>query len=279
MALRRITMRASQPEEPGSGPLGTPGQRLRWGLTIAVSTAVVAFGVASWSANAAPGNSPSATPSTSTTAADQPRVSNPRAAAPRATGVGSDALSASEVDRARTIAVDPALSASATDVTGAQGPEFLSSDLTGAGSAQRSGGTAGAGRQAELYFYDYTANKLVKQVVDLSTGKLAGSYSASGMQPPASQREVAKAVELLLADELGKDLRDRFAAAAGRPFTGPDQIVTTAHTYKARPSDSGAQQCGQHRCLQLIVQVAGGRYIDLNHIIVDLSGRTVARLS
>ncbi|MFI5494995.1 hypothetical protein [Actinoplanes sp. NPDC051859] len=225
-------------------------------------TAVAAFGLAAWQANAAPPTTPP------TVSAEQPKVTNPQPGPVPATGTGTDALTTSEVDKARKAAVTPELATAAKDVTGAAGPEYLSADIT----------AKGDGRQAEMYFYDYQANKLVKQVVDLSTGKVAASYSAAGMQLPASEREVATALDLLLANPLATELKDAYQKSTGKPFAGKDDIKVTAHVYKAKPADTGAKQCGEHRCLQLVVETKVG-FIDVNHIIIDLSGRTVARLA
>jgi len=243
-------------------------RRWSWGLAISTVTAVAAFGVASWHANAAP-SSPGSTPgATSGAAAEQPRVSNPSPVPEAAAGTGSDPLTTDEVGKARATALTPELAAKAKDVTGAAGPEYLSAEIAAPES----------GRRAELYYYDYATDKLVKQVVDVGTGKLIGSYSAAGLQPPASRREIEAARDLVLAGPFAKDLRDRFAQATGRALAGKDDLVVTAHVYRARPADTGAQECGWHRCLQLIVQAVGGPFIDANDIIIDLSGRTVARL-
>ncbi|MEU4215416.1 hypothetical protein [Actinoplanes sp. NPDC026623] len=234
-----------------------------WGLGIAAVTAVTAFSVASWQANAAP--APNTPPGA---AAEQPRVSDPRVGPEPATGTGSDPLTSSEVERARKIAVTTQLKAGAKDVTGAAGPEYLSAEVD----------TDSAGRRAELYFYDYRSDKLIKQVVDLGTGKLAGSFSAAKMQPPASQREVAAALDILLADPLGADLKDAYRTVTGKELAGKAGLVADAHVYTADPADTGARQCGKRRCLQLVVQTEDGHFIDVNHIIIDLSGRTAARL-
>lgn len=234
-----------------------------WGLGIATITAVTAFGVASWHANAAPPPGPGAG-----VAGEQPRVSNPSPAPETAAGVGGEALTSSEVDRARVAAVTPELAAGAEDVTGAKGPEYLSAEVL----------AEGGKRRAELYYYDYKTDKLVKQVVDLGTGKLAASYSAPGLQKPASEREVATALDLLLADPLAKELEDAYERTTGKQFAGKDGLTVKAHVYKAKPADSGTGDCGRHRCLQLVVQTSDGLFIDVNHIVIDLSGRTVARL-
>jgi hypothetical protein len=234
-----------------------------WVLGVATVTAVIAFGVASWEASAAP--SPGAPP---TVAAEQATVSNPDPGPAPAAGIGQDALTSNEITKARALAETATLKAGAKDVTGAAGPEYLSADIA----------DGDTGRTAELYYYDYHGNKLVKQVVDLGTGKLTGSYAATGMQLPPSDREVSTALQVLLANPLSSELKDAYARATGKSFTGQG-LSPTAHIYHAMPADAGASQCGKDRCLRLIVQTEDGHILDLDKIIVDLSGRTVARLN
>jgi hypothetical protein len=238
-------------------------RRWSWGLGISAVTAVTAFGVAGWQANAAP---PS--PGTPGAAVEQPRVSDPQPVAEAATGTGSDPLTTAEVAKARAVALTPQLIAGAKDVTGAAGPEYLSAEPA----------ADGTGRRADLYFYDYKSDKLVKQVVDLGTGKLAGSYAATGLQQPAARREIDTALDLVLAGPYAAELRQRFAQTTGRTLTGPADLQVTAHVHRVRPADTVARSCGAHRCLRLVVQAADGQFIDLDDLIIDLSGRTVARL-
>ncbi len=258
--MRRTTLPPAEPHR------NTPGRARRWawGLGISTVTAVAAFGVASWQASAAP-----STPDPAPGAGIPPAaVSNPDPVPTGATGTGSDPLTTGEVDRARAVALMPSLAASARDVTGKAGPEFLSAEIA----------EDATGRRADVYFYDYRADKLYKQVVDLGTGKLAGSYAATGMQPPATDREVGAALDLLLAGPQAGQLRSRYAEATGRAFTKPADINVTAHTYEARPADAEAQACARHRCLRLVAEVGDGTFIDLNDMIIDLSGRAVVRL-
>ena len=235
-----------------------------WGLIIATVTAVTAYGLASWQANAAP-----APPTPSGAANTQPRVSDPKPVAEPVSGKGSDGLTTSEVEKARALALTPALASGAQNVAGEAGPEYLSAEVD----------FEGAGRQAELYFYDYKTDRLIKQVVDLKTGKLAKSFSAAGMQPPASEREAAVALDLLLADPRSADFKEAFQKATGKQFAGKDGLVPTAHVYKAKPADKGASQCGKSRCVQLIVKTADGHFINVPGLIIDLSGRKIARLT
>jgi len=236
-----------------------------WGLGIATVTAVSAFGVASWQANAAPNPPPAPTGAANT----QPRVSDPKPVAEPVSGTGEDNLTSSEVDKAKAVALTADLASGAQNVAGEAGPEYLAAELDG----------ESAGREAELYFYDYKTEKVYKQVVDLRTGKLVKSFSATRMQPPASEREAAVALDLLLADPLGADFKTAYQKATGKAFTTKDGLVTTTHIYTAKPADKGASQCGPSRCVQLIVKTADGHFINVTGIIVDLSGRKVARLT
>ncbi|MEU4692299.1 hypothetical protein [Actinoplanes sp. NPDC023714] len=237
-------------------------KRWGWGLGVATASAVTAFGLASWQANAAP-SAP-----TPTVTSEQVSVTDPRPAPEAATGRGDDALTSTEVAKARAIALTPELAANAQDVTGKAGPEYLSAEVD----------AEAAGREAELYFYDYKSEKLVKQVVDLTAGKLVRSFSAAGMQPPASEQETRTALELLLADPAGSRIGEAYRAATGKQLTGTEGLVPTAHSYTAKPADEGNRQCGKSRCVQLIVSTDDGQFLSVGEFIIDLSGRTVARL-
>nr|BFE75747.1 hypothetical protein GCM10020092_090480 [Actinoplanes digitatis] len=229
------------------------------GLGIATVTAVTAFGVASWQANAAP--SPGTPPGA---AAEQPRVSDPRVAPEPATGTGSDPLTSAEVDRARKIAVIPL--SGGKDAAGAAGPEYLSAELD----------AESGGRSAELYYYDYKTDKLVKQVVDLKTGKLAGSYSAAKMQPPASQHEVAAALDILLADPLAADLKDAYRAATARSSRASRAWCRTRTSIRRMRPTAAAQW--QAPCPGWSCRPRTAYYRRQHQMVIDLSGRTVARL-
>lgn len=238
-----------------------------WGLGIATASAVTAFGVASWQANAAP-SAPSATAG-QPDGSGQARVSDPSPLPEAATGSGSDPLTSGEVEKARSVALTPELAASAEDVTGKTGPEYLSAEID----------VEAGGRQAELYYYDYKTEKLVKQVVDLTTGKLDRSFSATGMQPPASEQETRAALGLLVADPLGAGFPESYRKATGKQLNGTDGLIATAHIYTAKPADRGAAQCGANRCVQLIVKTESGQFLSVSEFVIDLSGRTVARLT
>ncbi|MDQ7904403.1 hypothetical protein RB614_07685 [Phytohabitans sp. ZYX-F-186] len=256
-------------------PWKSRAQRLRWGLGVASCTAVVALAVA-WIGGATastPNRAPDADAAAPASAEAEPvraPAADPTPGPAPAAGTGRDPLTPSELDRARAAALAAPL-AGATDVNGAAGPEYLSFELVETKEAN-------APRRAAVYLYDYTADKLVKRVVNLKTGAVEGTFAAAKRQPPPSDREVAKALALFLADGQSADFKSRYQKATGKAFTSADQVEITGTTYVARPADTGADQCGEHRCVQFITQVPNGPFIDITDIVVDLSGRTVARL-
>jgi len=259
-------------------PWKSRAQRLRWGLGVASCTAVVALGL-TWIAGAT-ASVPAPTPDDPSAGgagpAAVPALADPTTGPAPAAGVGRDPLTPAELDKARTAALDGSLRAAATDVNGAPGPEYLSFELVDA----RPGETgAAAPRRAAVYFYNYTDNTLVKRVVNLKTGAVEGTFVAKERQPPPSDNELARAFGIFLGSGLSADFKAGFKRATGATFTSPNQIEVTGTTYVARPADTGADQCGKHRCLQFITQVPNGPFIDITDIVVDLSGRTVARLS
>ena len=244
-------------------PSAVNRRRLVWGAAATTAAVSVAFAVAALDASAAP-----TPPPPTAVAAEPPRVSNPSPEPEPSTGVGDQPLTAAEVDKARPVAVTPELSASAKDVTGAKGPEYLSSEIV----------EGGTGREAAFYFYDYRTDELVKQVVDVTAGRVTGSFRAKDMQLPAADREVATALDLVLAAPVGADVKALYTKVTGKPWTSKDQLKVEAHVYRARPADTEARECGRHRCLQLVARVTDGPFVDLNDIIIDLSGRTVVRV-
>lgn len=238
---------------------------VRVGLVVLVVTAAVAvlFGAGALPPGAAPTGAVAAAPSPEET----PEVTDPPAGPPPSAGTGRDPLAPAELTRARALAAGT----TGRDVTGAAGAEYLSFELAD---------PVGADRRAALYFYDYATDELVKQLVNLSAGRLEDAYRATEMQPPPAEREVGTAFRLLLADPAaGAAFRSRWAGDIGTPFTDPAQAAVTAQTYIAHPGAEPAGQCGRHRCLQLLPRdAAGGDFVDVNDFVVDLSGPAVVRL-
>jgi hypothetical protein len=99
---------------------GEPSTRYpKWGWILGVATvsAMLAFGVASWRANAAP--SPGGPP---TVAAEPATVCNPNPGPEPVAGIDQDALTTTEPGRARALADNARLKTGTKDVTGVAGP-------------------------------------------------------------------------------------------------------------------------------------------------------------
>ncbi|MFD8590223.1 hypothetical protein ACFV1B_11870 [Streptomyces sp. NPDC059637] len=201
-------------------------------------------------------------------------------APPAETGTGRDALTPDEIEAARDLALarDRGLRTAAEDVRGKDGDaQYLSTALA---RPSGDGGTGGDGhRRAEVYFYDYSDDTLVKKTVDLTEHEVVASERNGNAQPPPSRAEAAEAVGVLLDSPLGAGLKEDYRAATGRTLARATQLDTRGLTYRAPEGVTGpAAKCGEHRCVRLFTRVADGPWIDVRHLVVDLSARTALRL-
>ncbi|MFJ4851032.1 MULTISPECIES: Tat pathway signal sequence domain protein [unclassified Streptomyces] len=196
---------------------------------------------------------------------------------------GRGPLTKAEVDRAKSMALGRDGLRSAQDVDGGRGPEYLDTDLADPAGADAGDGAAppGEDRRVEVLFYDYGHDRLVKKTVDLTTGTVEHTDTASGMQPPPSADETAEAAALLIKDPLGSGLRTDFAAATrGTALATPDQLRLRGISFNTAEQSAPAAlgKCGRHRCVRLFTQVKDGPWIDTTRFVVDLSDRTVGRI-
>ncbi|MGK5737864.1 hypothetical protein [Micromonospora sp. URMC 103] len=227
--------------------------------TAAMVAAVVAVATLGWTLGSSAGaDDPGAAPAV-------PRITEPPEAPVPASGTGRDPLTPAEITRARDLALAGLAvtgPGGATDVTGAAGPELLT--------IRRADGEPTA-RRADVLAYDYRSDKLVKVAVDLTAGRVTGTFAATGMQPPATPREVAAAVDLLWRHDLGDLMRERFRQATGAAPATAAELQPSAQTYTGEP-------CTAHRCVMLLLHRPGEPYVDLTDLVVDLSAGTVVRL-
>lgn len=242
-------------------------RRALWGAGIAVA------GTAAMAAVALPDGAQGADRARNTAAAA------PVTQRPAPTGVtkeGRGPLTKAEVDGARALALRADPMPEARDVQGRPGPEQLDADL--AESAVAGGDQA---RLVEVLFYDYATNKLVKRTVNLGSGTVVRTDSASGMQPSPSRAEAAHAADLLIKSPLGAGLRADFqAAAGGARLTGAAQLTLRGIAYNAEQGGPPSlSACGAHRCVRLFTQVKGGPWIDTTDLVIDLSAGTVSRIN
>ncbi|MGP4010770.1 hypothetical protein [Streptomyces sp. 4N124] len=198
------------------------------------------------------------------------------AAAPLATGTGNDALTDAEIERAGQLALgaDRQLRATSEDVRGRDGkPQLLTTTLVDPDGTD-------AERRADILFYDYRDDRLVKKTVNLTTGRVERAQSTTGSQPPPAGPESREALKVLLTDPLGQGVRQDYESATGRPLTSDRQLRVQGMTYDTPPPDGTelADCDGTHRCVRLFTSVRNGPWIDTLKFVIDLSDRSVHRL-
>ncbi|MFD8567745.1 Tat pathway signal sequence domain protein [Streptomyces sp. NPDC059639] len=196
-------------------------------------------------------------------------------------GVGRDPLTDAETARAERLAETAGgLRLNARDVDGDRGPQHLSTNLTEVDPDLS--GAAAAQRRADVVFYDYKSDAVVTRTVNLDTGKVEDTATDRGVQPPPSQDELRQAAELLIGSPLGAGLKSDYKDATDKPLTTAGQLQLSGMVFRKEtvanvPADLTA--CGKHRCLRIVTKVKNGPWIDTRALVVDLSDRTVGRLS
>ncbi|MEV5970039.1 Tat pathway signal sequence domain protein [Streptomyces sp. NPDC051921] len=203
-----------------------------------------------------------------------------------AKGVGTDPLTDDELKRAEALALTPpAASAQGVPPAGAwgrnaeggRGPQHLGTELAD----PRPGDLAGGPRRALVRFYDYGRDELVTRTVDLDTGKVEQSRAQRGVQPSAHPEELRAALELVLADPLGKGVKEDYKDATGKELTSTEQLWFNGdvyRTYREAKVPAPLKKCGEHRCVRLVTKILNGSWIDTRDLVVDLSARSVTRV-
>ncbi|MFI6944109.1 Tat pathway signal sequence domain protein [Streptomyces sp. NPDC050418] len=195
-------------------------------------------------------------------------------------GVGRDPLTDDELKRADEIASGAAQLTAGRDVEGDRGVQHLATNLGELSPAELEGGTVP--RRAELTYYDYKTDSFITKTVDLAAGEVVATDTQQGVQAPASREENREATELLLASPLADDLRKDYEDATGKPLTKADQLRVHSMIFRSAadaPAPGKLADCGKHRCVRLFPKVVNGPWIDARDLVVDLSARSVGRLS
>ncbi|MGP4050737.1 Tat pathway signal sequence domain protein [Streptomyces sp. 2A115] len=193
------------------------------------------------------------------------------------TGKGRDPLTDDETKRVEQLALDRQLLRTSENVEGDRGPQRITVNLAEPEADELD--DPDAPRRADVSFYDYKDDSLVTKTVNLDTGKVEGTDTQQGVQPPLSRAETIEATQLLIADPLGAGLKADYKDATGKELTTPDQLTLSSMVFRASPGMPAAiADCGEHRCLRLFVKVKNGPWIDSRDLVVDLSARKVTRI-
>lgn len=130
-------------------------------------------------------------------------------------------------------------------------------------------------RQGDVYLYDYTTDTLIHSTVDVQSGAVISVEQVQGVQLPLNQREEEHALALIQADsDLWTTLANRYQTITGEALERLDQLQVKVSVFHADVMPDGlntaAQQCGQHRCAQVLLFTVDRTLLDMTPI-VDLS--------
>lgn len=140
----------------------------------------------------------------------------------------------------------------------------------------RGGEEAPPRRSAEVLFYLPDRDQGVRALVDLAGRRVVEQVPVPGQSVPLSAEEVATAARLALADQrvralFGREMPPFRVATAPATRAGADSArIEALRTVAVEPRDP----CYRRRCVVMFFRV-GGRYVQMNRVIVDLTGQRV----
>ena len=188
---------------------------------------------------------------------------------------GYDPLSPEEQERAQTLAVQRAEFANALNAA-SRSELLLIERHAESKTDMRSGNWP---RRADVYTYLYDSDTLLLAVVNLTSGQVDSVETMQNVQPPLTQNETNRAIQLLLADAtLMANIATQYQTITGTALTQPEtqlKLNTLIYRADAMPNaNPGAAACGLHRCAQFLIATQNDVVINLLPI-VDLSLETV----
>ncbi len=152
---------------------------------------------------------------------------------------------------------------------------------------RRPGEKGHSNRRANVYIYDYDADKLIHLVVNARSGKVVHRSALTDVQLPLIDEEIQRATNLVFSDPNTRSrLEQEFLSATGKHLQDISQIHFKAFSFTADTVDSrdladsarSITRCGRSRCTQILMYTADKVVLDVSPI-VDLSGNTVLTAS
>lgn len=135
-------------------------------------------------------------------------------------------------------------------------------------------------RKADVLYYDYSKNEVIRLVVDLNNNAVQETQVKHGVaeQPFFTSAEIKAALQLVFDHpQLGPRLRTAYQEVTGQslidvsPLMGRAQggvfFPESAHTHLG----DAAVGCAQDRCMQLFIPFDDAKFIDTTNLVVDLS--------
>ncbi len=136
-------------------------------------------------------------------------------------------------------------------------------------------------RLADVYSYDYGSDETLHNVVDLQTQRVISSQRQQYLQLPLTENELARATRLIFSDpEQMRPLQDEYKRITGQVLNNPDQLNVKAFTFTAdalpERLNAASQQCGLHRCAQVLLYTHDSIVFEISPI-VNLSAGIVTQ--
>lgn len=130
-----------------------------------------------------------------------------------------------------------------------------------------------SGRLADVYTYDYANNETIISVIDLDTNQMISSQRQQQLQLPLTDNELQRASDLIFADDEERDLLNtEFRRITGQTLTNPQQqLQVKAFVFHAdslpEQLNTASQQCGLHRCAQVLLYTADSVVFEVSPIV------------
>lgn len=118
--------------------------------------------------------------------------------------------------------------------------------------------TDSAGRQGEVFVYDYASDKLARVLVDLAAQSVLSTEEVQNVQLPLTDTEIARALDIVYADPvISQTVTEQYRAATGSELNSVADLnhrvfVFRADTMPDRVNERSAL-CGLHRCAQVLL--------------------------
>lgn len=198
-----------------------------------------------------------------------------------------DPISAEEVSRAMLFTPTPTANLQARSASEPDGSEikesakleFLGVKAHRFEKSEQSNGH----RWADTLVYDYATDELITTVINLETNTVISVERNREMQPPLSENELERAINLVFEDaEEFSVLAEEFNKITGKTLTSKKQLNYKAFTFFAdsMPNivNEASKECGAQRCAQILLYTPDRTSLQYSPILNLSAGLVTQRI-
>lgn len=193
-----------------------------------------------------------------------------------------DPVSQDEITQAKALATIPSAASvnttrTVSTTTQSTSPEFLRVETHRFEKSDANNGQ----RWVDVTSYDYATDELIITIVDLENDEVISSKRHKDMQPPMSQAELTRALNIVFDDpEERSILNAEFKRITGETLNSIDQLEYKAFTFFAdsMPTvvNAASSACGAQRCAQLMLYTHDNLVFEVSPV-VNLSAGVVSQ--